>query len=49
MDATQTYQFVENVSLFRGKHAMKMGVDIGRHISERQHDQLALRSDHLYQ
>jgi hypothetical protein len=33
VDATQTYQFVENVSLFRGKHAMKMGVDIGRHIS----------------
>ncbi len=34
VDATQTYQFVENISLFRGKHAMKMGVDIGRHISD---------------
>jgi Carboxypeptidase regulatory-like domain/TonB dependent receptor/TonB-dependent Receptor Plug Domain len=34
VDATQTYQFVENISLFRGKHSMKMGVDIGRHISD---------------
>src|ERR1043165_4603892 len=34
VDATQTYQFVDNASLFRGKHALKMGVDIGRHLSD---------------
>jgi len=34
VDATQTYQFVDNVSMYRGKHALKMGVDIGRHISD---------------
>jgi len=34
VDKTQTYQFVENVSLFRGKHSLKMGVDIGRHLSD---------------
>ena len=33
VDKTQTYQFVDNVSLFRGKHTLKMGADIGRHIS----------------
>jgi hypothetical protein len=33
VDATQTYQFVDNISIFRGKHALKMGVDISRHLS----------------
>jgi hypothetical protein len=33
VDKTQTYQFVDNVSIFHGKHALKMGVDISRHLS----------------
>jgi hypothetical protein len=33
VDKTQTYQFVDNVSVFRGKHSLKMGADIGRHLS----------------
>src|SRR5213593_2372984 len=33
-DFTRTFQFVDNLSLFRGKHAMKMGVDIQKRLSD---------------
>lgn len=33
VDKTQTYEFVDNVTVIRGNHALKMGADIGRHLS----------------
>jgi len=34
LDITHTYQFVDNISVIRGKHALKMGVDLARHVSD---------------
>ena len=33
-DFTRTFQFVDNVSIFKGKHALKMGADIQRRLSD---------------
>ena len=30
MDLSQTYQFVDNLTMIRGRHAMKMGGDVRR-------------------
>lgn len=33
-DFTRTFQFVDNLSIFRGKHSLKMGADIQRRLSD---------------
>jgi outer membrane receptor protein involved in Fe transport len=34
IDNSRTYQIVENLSILRGAHSMKMGVDIRRHLDD---------------
>ena len=33
-DFTRTFQFVDNLSIFKGKHSLKMGADIQRRLSD---------------